>query len=205
MNSFDAVVFDLGGVLIDWNPRHLYRKIFKDADEAEKFLKEVCTQEWNELHDAGADYEDTIPALVERYPHFKSQIWAYHQRWSEMLGEPIVGTVEILKRLHKQSKYRLIALTNCPADKYTHEIEKYPFLSLFDGVIVSGQVKMKKPDPRIFDLLISQFALNPQKTIFIDDSLKNIEVAKSLRIDGIHFKQSDGLNIELKQRQILVD
>lgn len=203
MDKYTAVVFDLGGVLIDWNPRHLYKKIFKDSTEVEDFLKEVCTQEWNELHDAGANYQDTIPVLIEQHPHLADQIWAYHKRWNEMLGAPLRGTVEILEQLHATSDLRLLALTNCPADKYSLEVERYSFLSLFEGVLVSGQAKMKKPDPDIFKLMMTQFGLDPESTILIDDSLKNIEVAKSFGIDGIHFKQPEILKMDLIKRQVL--
>jgi 2-haloacid dehalogenase len=201
--SFDAVVFDLGGVLINWNPRHLYKSIFARAEEMEQFLATVCTQEWNELHDAGASYEDTMPALIRKYPHFEKQIRAYSERWSEMLGEALDGTVEVLHILRAQKKHRLLALTNCPADKYQHEVEKYPFLQWFEGALVSGEAKMKKPDPRIFELLISKFKLNPQRTIFIDDSQKNVEVANSLGIHGIHFKSPSALLMDLRTTDVI--
>jgi len=181
MRDIETVLFDLGGVLVDWNPRYLYRKIFKDDAEMERFLSEVCHPHWNHLHDQGMlSFANSIPDLQHRYPQHHDEIAAWQERWPEMLGGAIDRTVGVLEDLKKRKKVRLFALTNWSAETWPHALERFGFLDHFDGILVSGQEKLAKPDPRIFDLAISRFKLDPRETLFIDDSERNIQQAREL-------------------------
>lgn len=191
-------VFDLGGVLIDWNPRHLYRKLF-DGDEAamERFLAEVCTSDWNLAQDAGRPFADACALLVEKHPEQKELIEAFHHRWVEMLAGPIDATVEILREL-KERGTPLYALTNWSAETFPHALERYDFLQWFRGTIVSGQEKIVKPDPGIYRLLIDRFEIDPAEAVYIDDNPKNAQAATELGLHGIRFTTPSALAAELR-------
>jgi len=196
--SIDAVVFDLGNVLVDWNPRHLYRKIFGADERAmEAFLKDVCNTAWNEQQDRGRSWADAIAEAVARHPSQESNIRAYHERWPEMLAGSIQGTVDILKDL-KASGVRLLALTNWSSETFPVAIERFPFLSDFEGILVSGRERMMKPEPAIFNLLIERYKLTAGSTLFIDDSIGNIEAATRLGLIGLHFQGPDKLRADLR-------
>ncbi len=191
------VVFDLGGVLIDWNPRYLYRKLF-DGDEAamERFLGEVCTSDWNLQQDAGRPFAEACALLGERHPEHKNLIKAYHTRWFEMLAGPIEGTVEILRDL-KARGTPLYALTNWSAETFPYALEQYDFLHWFRGIVVSGAEKLVKPDPRIYRLLLERYGIDPADAVYIDDNPGNAAVATDLGLHGIHFTTPDALRAEL--------
>jgi 2-haloacid dehalogenase len=175
MNTcIDTIIFDLGGVLIDWNPRYVYRKIFKTEEETEWFLENVTTSEWNENQDAGYPLHKATEELVSKHPEWEPEIKAYYGRWLEMLGDQIHETVEILQQLKKTGKYKLYALTNWSAETFPHAMERFAFLKLFDGIVVSGEEKMKKPSAAFYKIIIDRYHLDPSKTIFIDDSLINV-------------------------------
>src|SRR5437588_3916492 len=150
-----AVVFDLGGVLLDWNPRHLYRKLFDDEAAMERFLSEVCTMEWHHAHDLGVPPEQTSPPLVAAHPDQAELIWAWTQRSEEMLAGPIEESVEILRSL-KAAGVPCYALTNMERWTYPGRTERYPFLNWFDGAVVSGFEGVAKPDRRVFEVLLHQ-------------------------------------------------
>lgn len=194
----DAVVFDLGGVLIDWNPRHLYRKIF-GADESamETFLKDVCNTAWNEQQDKGRSWADAIAEAIGRHPSHASNIRAYFERWSEMLAGQIEGTVEILEEL-KGEGVRLLALTNWSGETFPVAQERFPFLSHFEGILVSGHERMMKPDPAIFNLLVERYKLTAGSTLFIDDSIGNVESATRTGLIGLHFQGPEKLRADLR-------
>ncbi len=196
MPPIEAIVFDLGGVLIDWNPRYLYRKIFSEEEEMENFLAGVCTSEWNAEQDAGRSFTQAIGAVAKTHPHYETQIEAYFTRWEEMLNGAIEGSVEILKSF-SQKNYPLYALTNWSAETFPIAQKNFDFLTLFQGIVVSGEIKMKKPDPCIFHYLIEKHSLIPEKTIFIDDSLPNVETSLVLGFKGIHFQSPEQLQREL--------
>lgn len=199
-----TIIFDLGGVLIDWNPNHLYKKIIPDEDKRAYFLSNICTFEWNECQDEGRTLAEATQVLVEKYPEYRAEIEAYYGRWEEMLGGPIQVTVDILNALHQSNKYPIYALTNWSYETFPTALERYDFLQLFDDIVVSGEEKMKKPDPRIYNLLLNKHQLSASSTLFIDDSLKNIEAAHNLGLQTIHLKSPDSLENELKNRYSII-
>lgn len=193
----DTVVFDLGNVLIQWNPRILFRKIF-GSDEAamEHFLSEVCNTEWNEQQDAGRPWKEAIAAAVARHPAHEAHIRAFHERWSEMIPGAIDETVSILAQL-REKPVRLLALTNWSDETFPIALERFPFLGWFEAIVVSGREKLIKPDPAIFQLLIERYRLDPASTVFIDDSRRNVDAAVAEGLHGIHFQHAAGLRAQL--------
>ncbi len=195
----DTVIFDLGNVLIDWNPRHLYRKLFLgDEHSMERFLAEVCTAEWNERQDAGRAWDQAIAEASARHPQYARMIRAYRERWDEMLGGPLHDSVALLNEL-RSAGVRLFALTNWSEDTFPIALERYEFLSWFEDILVSGREKLIKPDPAIFRLLISRFGIDIERAIFIDDSLKNVEGARRVGLRAIHFTGAQQLRADLRQ------
>lgn len=200
--SVRAVVFDLGGVLIDWNPRHLYRKLFRDAAAMERFLAEICTQAWNEEQDSGRPFAEAVALLVERHPEQADLIRAYDARWPEMLAGPIAESVAILAAL-KADGLPLYALTNWSAEKFPVALARFPFLGWFEAITVSGQIGMRKPDPRIFRHLLDRHGLNAPETLFIDDSPANVAAAAALGLQAIRFTGPAALRRSLAARGLL--
>lgn len=201
--TIDTVIFDLGGVLIDWNPRYLYRKIFDDPQEMENFLANICTSDWNEEQDAGRSLAEATQILVDQFPERGEEIKAFYGRWVEMLNGPIQGTVDIFRQIKEQNNHRLYALTNWSAETFPHAIERYEFLQWFEGILVSGVEKMKKPDPKIYQLILSRYDIDPYRSIFIDDNAKNVKAAKDEGIHAIHFQTPEALAGQLKEMNIL--
>lgn len=195
-------VFDLGGVLIDWNPRHLYRKLFDDEAEMERFLADVCTNEWNLEQDAGRPFAEACALLVEKHPEQKDLIEAYRTRWVEMLAGPIEGAVAILHEL-KERGVPLYALTNWSAETFPLALGRFDFLQWFRGTIVSGKERVVKPDPRIYRLLFERFEIDPQQAVYIDDNKRNAEAATELGLHGIHFTTPEALRLELSRIGLL--
>jgi 2-haloacid dehalogenase len=191
------IVFDLGGVLIDWNPRYLYRKIFSSEEQMEYFLESVCSQHWNEQQDAGRPFSKATAELIEKFPHFKSEIQAYDLRWEEMLSGPIDSSVKLLEKLSINKRYRLLALSNWSQEKFGIAENRFSFLKLFEDIVVSGRVGLKKPDPQIFQFLCTRHQITPQDTIFIDDSVVNIQSASQLGFRALHYKCTDELEGQL--------
>jgi 2-haloacid dehalogenase len=183
----DAAVFDLGGVLIDWDPRHLYRKLFAGDEAAmEHFLATVCTHEWNRCQDAGRSFAEGARLLKAEHPEKAALIDAYHGRFGEMLAGPIAGSVEILAEL-RACGTPLYALTNWSAETYPLAVERFEFLNWFRGILVSGEIGVIKPDPRIFALLVERFALERQCTVYVDDVEANAAAAQRCGLHAIHF------------------
>ncbi len=200
----DAVVFDLGGVLIDWDPRYLYRKLIPDDPaRIEWFLATVCTGEWNEEQDAGRPFAEGVALLCRRHPEHEALIRAYDERWPEMLNGAFPQTVAILEGLHRRGRRPLYALTNWSAEKFPVARERFAFLDWFDGIVVSGELGLRKPDPRIFRHLLERFALRPAATVFIDDSARNVEAARALGLDAILFTTAAALRAALAERGLL--
>ena len=198
----NTIIFDLGGVLIDWNPRNLYRKIFDDEKEMEFFLREITTPLWNELQDGGRPLQEATDWLVARHVGYEKEIRAYYGRWTEMLNGPIQATVDILERLIQQNKYPIYALTNWSHETFPIAQERFEFLKWFKAILVSGIEKMKKPDREIFELMLTRYQIKASETVFIDDSLRNIEGAKAVGLQTIHFQSSNQLAEELKKMGI---
>ena len=197
MAQIETVIFDLGGVLIDWNPRYLYRKLLNDESAVEHFLATVCTQVWNEQQDAGRLIEHANEALVSEHPHHRDLIEAYYGRWEEMLGGPITGSVDLLDQMKLQQGVRLLALTNWSAETFPIALERYAFLGHFEDILVSGEVGLKKPDRAIFDMLLSRHSLVPESTVFIDDARHNITAAQAIGLNAIRFEHPDQLREDL--------
>ena len=197
-----AAVFDLGGVLIDWDPRYLYRKLLADEAAVEEFLATVCTPEWNAEQDRGRPFAEGVAELVERHPVHAAAITAYHERWTEMLGGDIAGTVELLAEL-REAGVPLYALTNWSAETFGIARERYRFLEWFDGVLVSGEERMIKPDPAIFRLLLDRFGLDPGAAFYVDDSPANVAAAGELGFDAVRFTGPEQLRRDLEARGLL--
>lgn len=194
--AVDAVIFDLGGVLIDWNPRHLYRTLFDDAAEMEAFLRDVCAPSWNLEQDRGRPWAQAIAELSAIHPDKAELIAAYRGRWHEMLKGPIAGTVAILETLHAAG-VPLYALTNWSAETYPYAEEIYGFLGRFRGVVVSGRIGLIKPDREIYDHTIARFGVVPGRTVFIDDSAKNVAGAEAAGLRALHFTGPEALARDL--------
>ena len=194
--AIDVAVFDLGGVLIDWNPRYLYRKMFDDDAAMERFLSEVCSPEWNERQDAGRLWRDAVDELTARHPDQASMIIAYHQRWPEMLGSDLPETVKLLKELKKQG-LRLYALTNWSHETFPVARSRFAFLDLFEGIVVSGEERLIKPDPAIFHRLLTRYDIAPQRAVYIDDSPRNISAAASVGFHALRFVDARQLRRDL--------
>jgi len=193
----DIVIFDLGGVLIEWDPRHLYRKLFAGDEAAmEHFLANVCTHEWNRGQDAGRSFAEGARLLKAEHPDYAELIDAYGARFDEMMPGPIAGSIDILAEL-RQRGTPLYGLTNFSAETYPPTFERFAFLRWFDGILVSGDVKLIKPDPRIFALLIERFAIDPCRAVYIDDVMANVVAARPFGIHGIHFTGPAALRAEL--------
>ncbi|HXP02630.1 MAG TPA: HAD family phosphatase [Stellaceae bacterium] len=193
----DIVIFDLGGVLIEWDPRHLYRKLFASDEAAmEHFLATVCTHEWNRGQDAGRSFAEGARLLKAEHPDKAELIDAYGARFDEMMPGPVAGSVAILTELRERGT-PLYALTNFSAETYPPAFARFEFLRWFRGVVVSGDVKAIKPDPEIFHALLDTYAIDPHRAVFIDDVPINAHAAKALGIHGIHFTTPDALRAEL--------
>jgi 2-haloacid dehalogenase len=201
--KIDAIIFDLGGVLIDWNPSYVFDKMFEDEEQKKHFFENICTSDWNEKQDAGRSLKEATEELVTKHPEWKAYIEAYYGRWEEMLGGPIHGTVEILKQLKEQEKYKLYALTNWSAELFPIALERYDFLHWFDGRVVSGEEKMRKPFPEFYQLLLDRFGLNVEETLFIDDNTRNAKAAEAMGLKTIIFKSPFQLKEELAKLGIL--
>jgi len=197
-----TVVFDLGGVLIDWDPRHLYRKLIPDEMEMERFLDEVCNDEWNVRQDAGRTIAEAVSERIDLYPDHSSLIEAYYERWQEMVPGAIEGTVEILTEL-KALGTPLYALTNFSRETFPRACQRFDFFGWFDGVLVSGQVGVIKPDRRIYELLFSTFAIDPENALFIDDRQDNVDGARAAGMDAIRFSSPQQLRADLSERGVL--
>ena len=197
-----VVVFDLGGVLIDWNPRYLYRQLIEDEAAMELFLTEVCHAAWNEQQDRGRTFADAVEEAATRHPGQRALIEAYHHRWEEMLAGPIADTVAILAEL-KEAGHELHALTNWSAETFPIARERYAFLDWFATILVSGEHGLIKPDPRIFELLLERIGREADSCIYIDDNLKNVAAAGALGFAAVHFQSPEQLRDELGRRQLL--
>jgi len=203
MNSTDTIIFDLGAVLIDWNPRYLYRKIFKTEEEIDWFLENVCTHDWNEKQDAGRSFDEATAELVSQHPTYEAAIRAWYGRWEETISGPIHGTVDIFHELKASKRYKFYGLTNWSAETFPWALQKFEFLHWFDGIVVSGIEKTRKPFPEFFQILFDRYQVNPGTALFIDDSLRNIEGGKAVGLPGIQFSSPVQLRAELKKLQLI--
>jgi 2-haloacid dehalogenase len=197
-----TVVFDLGGVLIDWNPRHLYRKLFDDEAIMEWFLAEVCHTAWNEEQDRGRTFAAAIEEAAARHPEHRPLIAAYFERWDEMMAGPIAGSVAILEEM-KDAGFELHALTNWSAETFPFARERFAFLDRFETILVSADVGLIKPDPAIFELLLARLGRTAADCLYIDDNPKNAAAAAALGFDAIAFERPDQLRRALSDRGLV--
>ena len=200
--SVDTVIFDLGNVLVRWDPANLYKKIFARQEERDFFLHNICTMEWHTFQDAGRSPQEGTAELVKLYPHYEEAIRAFYTRWEEMFDGPIEGTVEILKEV-KEKGYKVYALSNWNAELYRRTANNFPFLEWFDGKIISSEEKMKKPDENIYQLLFERFSVSPSRAVFIDDNTANIATAERIGLDSILFTTPEALRKSLQTRKII--
>jgi 2-haloacid dehalogenase len=198
----EAVVFDVGGVLLDWNPRHLYRKLFADEAEMERFLSEVCSPAWHAPHDRGVSTAASCAELATQHPHLSAPIWAWSRRSEEMIGGVDVGSVDVLRAV-RETGLPCYALTNTEEETYPLRLERFPFLGWFDGTVVSGREGVAKPDPAIFIRVLNRFSLSPRTTLMIDDTKENLDAARKLGMQTILFRSSGQLRTELEAAAVL--
>lgn len=199
-----AVVFDLGGVLIDWDPRYLYRTLFDDEAAMEEFLATIKTQDWNRAQDAGRPWAEAVEELAQRHPEKRDLIEAYWRRWPETLGDAIQPTVALLDEL-RSTGIRLYALSNWSGETFPMARPRYPFLEWFDGIVISGDERLAKPDSRIFEVLLERYGLAAAETLFIDDHVPNVEAAAALGFTALRFVGATDLRADLERLGILAD
>lgn len=198
-----AVVFDFGGVLVDWDPRHLYRKLFDDPVEMERFLAEVCTSEWHLEHDRGRPMAESCRLLAdESAPELRPLIEAWGARFAEMVAGEVPGTVAVLGELRDRG-VPLYGLTNMPAEAMPWLRAAHPFLAWFDGIVVSGEERLVKPDPTVFRLLVDRFRLDPAATVFVDDVQRNVDAAAAVGLRAVRFESAAQLRADLVEVGLL--
>lgn len=192
------IVFDFGGVLVDWNPEYLFKDVFQDKAELEHFLENICTPDWNEKQDAGRLLSEAIRTLQRRHPKYHEEIRLYYDEWTTMLGGLIEQNVALLEPL--KMNYRIFGLTNWSAETFPIACDLYPFFGDFEGIVVSGEERLAKPDERIYLLLLERYGLSVEECLFIDDNARNIEAATALGFDTLHLTG----NVSLKEELILL-
>ena len=199
--NIENVIFDFGGVLVDWNPRHLYRSYFDTNEEMEHFLHTVCSDDWNIEQDRGRSLADGTRLLQEKFPEYNSLIELYYGKWEVMLKSDIPETVSLLYQL--KEKYGIYGLTNWSTETITIAYGRYAFFSDFDGIVVSAEEKLIKPDPKIYERLLHRYNLKAETCVFIDDNLRNVKAAAELGMVAIHFRNPDQLKFDLTALHIL--
>jgi 2-haloacid dehalogenase len=203
MSKIDTVVFDLGGVLIDWNPRYLYRKIFKNEDEITWFMTNICTSEWNDMQDAGRSFADATEELLKKFPEHEVPIKAWYGRFPETISGAIQPTVDVLSKIKQKNAYKLYALTNWSAESFPWAQQNFEFLSWFEGIVVSGAEKTRKPYADFYHILFNRYKMDPARAVFIDDNVKNIKGAHDVGMQAIHFTSAAELEKDLQKLGVL--
>ena len=197
------IIFDLGGVLVDWNPEYVYLPVFEgDREKMQTFFDEVCTFDWNENQDAGYPLAQATADRIALFPEQEELIKMYYGRWEEMLGGPIEATVALLKKLVAHPKYRVVALTNWSAETFPIALKRFAFLHWFEGIVVSGTEKTRKPFPEIYQTTLKRYGLKAEESLFIDDNTRNIAAAAALNIQTIHFKNPEQLATDFQTKGI---
>lgn len=195
------IIFDFGGVLIDWNPEYLYRNVFETEEEMNFFLDNVCRYDWNLLQDAGRSVSEATLILQREHPKYSKEIAYYYGRWEEMLGGTIDENVKLIEPLKK--RYKLYGLTNWSAETLPIAMKKYNFFKDLDGIVVSGDEKIIKPDPKIYEVLLNRYSIDAESSLFIDDNADNILTAKEMGFKTVHFTDKVNLEQLLESKQIL--
>jgi 2-haloacid dehalogenase len=194
--QIDAVVFDLGGVLIDWDPRYVYRPLFDNPADMEEFLGSVCTPDWHRAHDLGADIRQSCEQLARRYPEHRDMIMVWAERGEQMAAGQFDDTVQVLGNV-KAAGVRCYALSNMEPDAFRVRRARFPFMDWFDAYVISGLEGVAKPDRRIFEILLRRHGLRPQACVFIDDQARNVAAARELGLVGLHFSSAARLRQDL--------
>lgn len=197
-------IWDLGGVLIDWNPQYVFTdSYFNSAEEKAYFFKNICTSDWNEKQDEGRSIVEATHELVEKFPEWERPIRDYYGRWTDMLNGPIPGTVDLFRQLIDTGRYKHYALTNWQADLFNIALVRYDFLQWFDGRVVSGVEKTRKPFPEFYRILLDRYGVEAGNAFFIDDNLRNVKAAEALGIPSLHFNSPAQLATALHQQGLL--
>ncbi|MBA6153644.1 HAD family hydrolase [Gelidibacter maritimus] len=200
MKKIETIIFDLGGVLIDWNPEYVYLDVFDgDREKMQWFFDHVCTHDWNENQDAGYPLQKATEDRVALFPEYEELIRMFYGRWEEMLGGAIEGTVQILKKLIDSKQFQIVALTNWSHETFPIALERFDFLHWFEGILVSGEEKTRKPFKDIYELTLERYNIDAERSVFIDDNLRNIVAANEMGINTIHFKSPEKLEEALKK------
>ena len=199
--KIENIVFDFGGVLVNWNPRYLYKDHFQNDKEMEHFLKNICTDEWNLEQDRGRTLMEGTVLLQNKFPEFHSMIQLFYDKWDTMLKSDIPETVSLLYKL--KTKYKIYGLTNWSAETISIAYDRFPFFKEFDGIVVSGKEKMIKPNKQIYHLLLDRYNLKAENTIFIDDNMDNIRAAEEIGLQGIHFESPSQLETRLSSINVI--
>jgi 2-haloacid dehalogenase len=197
----ENIIFDFGGVLVDWNPRYLYKDYFKEDSEMEYFLKNICTEEWNLEQDRGRALAEGTTLLQNKFPEYKSLIQLFYDKWEVMLKSDIPETVALIYQL--KQKYKIYGLTNWSSETISIAYKRFDFFKEFNGIVVSGEEKIIKPDKEIFHLLLNRYHLNAEDTIFIDDNINNIETATEIGLYTIHFESTSQLEATLSSINVI--
>ncbi len=203
MTKIKHIIFDLGAVLIDWNPDYVFKDVFKDEEKLAWFYREICTMDWNENQDAGYPLDKATEERVALFPQYENWIRMYYGRWEEMLGEAIEGTVQLLKQCVDDPELKVVALTNWSAETFPIALKKFDFLQWFEGIVVSGEEMTRKPFPEIYHTTLKRFNLKAEESLFIDDNIRNIEAARALNINCIHFISPGQLKQELQKLKLI--
>lgn len=192
------IIFDFGGVVMDWNPRYFFRDYFNDDEKMEFFLKNIAEDEWNAEQDRGRSLKEGTDIQVAKFPEWETEIRAYYDNWTTMLKSDIPENVEVLRKL-EHSEYELFGLTNWSAETFPYALANYDFFNAFKGkIVVSGTEKLIKPEKKIWEVLLERYHLKPEESVFIDDNPKNIEVAKTLGFMTVHITEGTNLEEELR-------
>lgn len=197
-SNIKNIIFDFGGVVMDWNPRYFFKDYFNDDEKMEFFLKNIATDEWNAEQDRGRTLAEGTEIQVAKFPQWEKELRAYYDNWTTMLRSDIPKNVEVLRKL-EHSNYELFGLTNWSAETFPYALENYDFFKIFDGkIVVSGTEKVIKPNPKIWEVLLERYHIKADESVFIDDNAKNIEVAKALGFITVHITPETDLEKELK-------
>jgi 2-haloacid dehalogenase len=202
-SKIHSIIFDFGGVLLDWNPHNLYRRFFNTPQEIDQFLMEISFPEWNLQQDKGRPFAQGVAELSEKFPQYSNLIRAYREQWEESIVGPIDGSVAILRRL-KNAGFSVYGLSNWSAETFPIAYKKYDFFKLFDGIVISGIVKVAKPDPAIFELILKMINRPSSECLLIDDSALNVTAAQRLGFAAIQFETPEKLELELQKNGIIM-
>lgn len=204
MSDINTIIFDLGGVLIDWNPKYVFdENYFSSIEKRDYFFSNICTSDWNEKQDEGRQITVATEELVRQFPDWEQPIRDYYDRWTEMLGGPIHETIELFRQLKENPALKFYALTNWSAELFPIALKRYDFLHWFDGRVVSGEERTRKPFPEIYERLLERYNVNVVEALFIDDSLRNVKGAESISLQTIHYRNPGQLKNELMTLNLL--